>query len=42
MWLYYAALPASAALMSIRYARRLWQFCFAFDPATMEVHSGRE
>ncbi len=42
MWVYYAALPVSAALMSIRYARRLWQFCFAFDPATMEVHSGRE
>jgi C4-dicarboxylate transporter DctQ subunit len=42
MWVYYAALPFSAALMSIRYARRLWQFCFAFDPATMEVHSGRE
>lgn len=42
MWVYYAALPVAAALMSIRYARRLWQFCFAFDPATMEVHSGRE
>lgn len=42
MWLYYAALPVSAVLMSVRYARRLWQFCFAFDPATMEVHSGRE
>jgi C4-dicarboxylate transporter DctQ subunit len=42
LWLYYAALPVSAALMSMRYARRLWQFCLAFDPATMEVHSGRE
>lgn len=42
LWVYYSALPFSAALMSIRYARRLWQFCFAFDPATMEVHSGRE
>jgi len=42
LWIYYAALPVSAALMSMRYARRLWQFCFAFDPATMEVHSGRE
>lgn len=42
MWVYYTALPVSAALMSIRYARRLWQFCFAFDPTTMEVHSGRE
>ncbi|MDI1286739.1 MAG: TRAP transporter small permease [Reyranella sp.] len=42
LWLYYAALPVSAVLMSVRYARRLWQFCFAFDPATMEVHSGRE
>lgn len=42
LWLYYAALPVSAALMSMRYGRRLWQFCFAFDPTTMEVHSGRE
>jgi len=42
LWLYYSALPVSAGLMSMRYARRLWQFCFAFDPATMEVHSGRE
>lgn len=42
LWIYYAALPVSAALMSMRYARRLWLFCFAFDPATMQVHSGRE
>lgn len=42
LWIYYSALPVSAALMAIRYARRLWQFSFAFDPSTMEVHSGRE
>ncbi len=42
MWIYYASLPTAAALMTVRYAIRLWQFCFAYDPATMQVHSGRE
>jgi C4-dicarboxylate transporter DctQ subunit len=42
LWIYYAALPTSALLMSIRYLLRLWQFCFRFDPAHMAVQSGRE
>jgi TRAP-type C4-dicarboxylate transport system permease small subunit len=42
LWVYYAALPTAALLMSVRYALRLWQFCFRFDPEHMTVHSGRE
>jgi C4-dicarboxylate transporter, DctQ subunit len=42
MWLYYACLPTGAALMTVRYAIRLYRYAFAFDPATMEVQSGRE
>lgn len=37
MWLYYLALPVGAALMSLRFAYRLYQFLFAFDAATMTV-----
>lgn len=42
MWIYYAALPVSAALMSIRYIIRLHQWTLRFDPEHMEVQSGRE
>lgn len=42
MWIYYASLPASAALMSLRYVIRLYQWSFRFDPERMEVQSGRE
>ena len=37
MWLYSAALPTGAALMSGRYLIRLYRYLFAFDPATMTV-----
>lgn len=37
MWLYYAALPVGAALMSVRYVIRLYRYGFQFDPATMTV-----
>ncbi|MGE0423523.1 MAG: TRAP transporter small permease [Reyranellaceae bacterium] len=42
LWLYYACLPACAGLMTLRYVIRLYEFAFRFDPASMEVHSGRE
>jgi C4-dicarboxylate transporter DctQ subunit len=42
MWLYYAALPVAAALMTVRYAIRLFEWSFRFDPRTMAVQSGRE
>ena len=37
MWIYYAALPASGALMLVRYVIRLVRYAFLFDPATMTV-----
>jgi len=37
MWLYSAAVPSGAALMSVRYVVRLYRYLFAFDPATMTV-----
>jgi C4-dicarboxylate transporter DctQ subunit len=37
MWLYSAAVPTGAALMSGRYVIRLYRYLFAFDPATMTV-----
>jgi C4-dicarboxylate transporter, DctQ subunit len=42
MWLYYASLPTCAGLMTLRYAIRLWNFLFRYDPSRMAVHSGRE
>jgi C4-dicarboxylate transporter DctQ subunit len=39
LWLYYAALPTGAALMSMRYVIRLYRYCFRFDPATMTIGS---
>jgi C4-dicarboxylate transporter DctQ subunit len=37
IWLYSAAVPTGAALMSGRYVIRLYRYLFAFDPATMTV-----
>ena len=37
MWLYYLSLPVGAALMSLRFLRRIYLLIFAFDPATMTV-----
>ncbi len=37
MWLYSAAVPTGAALMSGRYLMRLYRYLFAFDPETMVV-----
>lgn len=37
MWIYYASLPAGGALMTVRYAIRLYRYLFHFDPATMTV-----
>jgi C4-dicarboxylate transporter, DctQ subunit len=37
MWLYSAALPTGALLMSARYLIRLYRYLFAFDPETMIV-----
>jgi C4-dicarboxylate transporter, DctQ subunit len=37
MWLYYAALPTGAGLMSARYLFRLYRYVFHFDPATMTI-----
>jgi len=37
MWLYSAAVPAGALLMSGRYLIRLYRYLFAFDPETMTV-----
>ena len=42
MWIYYASLPTAAGLMTLRYVIRFYQWAFAFDPARMEVQSGRE
>jgi len=35
LWIYYTALPASGALMLVRYLVRLYQYAFRFDPASM-------
>jgi TRAP-type C4-dicarboxylate transport system permease small subunit len=37
MWIYCAALPTGAALMSARYVIRLHRYVFRFDPATMTI-----
>jgi C4-dicarboxylate transporter DctQ subunit len=37
MWLYSAAVPTGALLMSGRYLIRLYRYLFAFDPETMTV-----
>jgi len=37
MWIYYAALPAGGALMTMRYLIRLYRYLFHFDPRTMAV-----
>jgi C4-dicarboxylate transporter, DctQ subunit len=35
LWIYYTALPASGALMLVRYLVRLYQYAFRFDPTSM-------
>ena len=37
MWLYSAAIPSGATLMTGRYLIRLYRYLFAFDPQTMTV-----
>ena len=37
MWLYSAAVPTGALLMTGRYFNRLYRYLFAFDPDTMTV-----
>jgi len=37
MWLYYASVLAGGALMSVRYAIRLYRYAVRFDPATMVI-----
>jgi C4-dicarboxylate transporter, DctQ subunit len=37
MWLYSAAIPLGATLMTGRYLIRLYRYLFAFDPQTMTV-----
>jgi C4-dicarboxylate transporter DctQ subunit len=37
MWLYSAAVPTGALLMTGRYLNRLYRYLFAFDPAAMTV-----
>ena len=37
MWLYSAAVPTGALLMTGRYLNRLYRYFFAFDPETMTV-----
>ncbi len=42
MWLYYASLPLGAALMTLRYLRRLARWLWQYDAATMAPRSGHE
>lgn len=42
MWLYYTTLPFGAALMSLRYLRRLYRYLCRYDAHTMAVQSGHE
>lgn len=42
MWIYYASLPTTAALMTVRYIVRLAQFVFQYDPAEMRLHSNQD
>jgi TRAP-type C4-dicarboxylate transport system permease small subunit len=42
MWIYYGCLPLGAALMTLRYLRRLARYLWRFDAATMAPRSGRE
>jgi hypothetical protein len=37
MWLYSAAVPTGALLMTGRYLNRLYRYLFAFDSETMTV-----
>jgi C4-dicarboxylate transporter, DctQ subunit len=37
MWIYYSALPTGGALMAVRYAARLYRFCFRYEPTTMTI-----
>lgn len=37
IWIYYSALPVGAALMILRYVRRIWLLAFRYDPATMQI-----
>jgi TRAP-type C4-dicarboxylate transport system permease small subunit len=37
MWIYYSALPAGGALMSVRYIIRFFRYVLCFDPATMAL-----
>ena len=37
MWIYYLSLPVGAALMSLRFARRLFLLVFRFDAASMTI-----
>jgi C4-dicarboxylate transporter DctQ subunit len=40
MWLYSAAIPTGALLMSVRYLARLYRYLFAFDEEAMAVGLG--
>ena len=42
MWLYYLAMPTGALLMSVRYAMRLYNYVFRFDPQTMTIFAAHE
>ena len=37
MWIYYSALPAGGALMTVRYLIRLYGYALRFDPVTMVI-----
>jgi C4-dicarboxylate transporter DctQ subunit len=42
MWIYYGCLPLGAALMTLRYLRRLARYVWRWDAATMAPRSGHE
>jgi C4-dicarboxylate transporter DctQ subunit len=42
MWIYYGSLPLGAALMTLRYLRRLARYLWHWDAATMAPQSGHE
>lgn len=42
MWVYYAALPVAALLMTIRYIIRLFTLAFRFDPDAMHLHANHQ
>jgi TRAP-type C4-dicarboxylate transport system permease small subunit len=37
MWIYYSAILTGAVLMLLRYAIKLYNLIFRFDPATMVI-----